>query len=125
MKTILVVDDEESLRKVIASNLAQRGYRVLQAENGLQGLETAREHLPDLIISDVYMENMNGFIMIEMLREDPPTATIPVIMMTGAAQGAGAWQAYADIEYLEKGFTMDVLLKTVENLLKRMDARTT
>jgi len=124
MKTILVVDDEESLRKVIASKLTQRGYRVLQAENGLQGLETAREHLPDLIISDVYMENMNGFIMVEMLREDPPTATIPVIMMTGAAQGAGAWQAHADIEYLEKGFAMDVLLKTIENLLKRMDART-
>ncbi len=124
MKTILVVDDEESLRKVIASTLTQRGYRVLQAENGLQGLEVAREHLPDLIISDVYMENMNGFIMVEMLREDPPTATIPVIMMTGAAQGAGAWQAYEDIEYLEKGFTMDVLIKTIEGMISRRDSRT-
>lgn len=124
MKTILVVDDEESLRRVIASTLAQRGFRVLQAENGLQGLEVAREHLPDLIISDVYMENMNGFIMVEMLREDPPTAGIPVIMMTGAAQGAGAWQAYEDIEYLEKGFTMDVLMKTIESLLSRKNTRT-
>ncbi|MBM4167820.1 MAG: response regulator [Ignavibacteria bacterium] len=124
MKTILVVDDEESLRKVIASTLTQRGYRVLQAENGLQGLEVARENLPDLIISDVYMENMNGFIMVEMLRDDPPTATIPVIMMTGAAQGAGAWQAYEDIEYLEKGFAMDVLIKTIEDLLGRKGART-
>jgi CheY-like chemotaxis protein len=119
MKKILVVDDEASTRKVIAAALSKQGYKTLEASDGLEGHRIATEQLPDLIISDVFMDNMNGFMMVEQLQEDPSTARIPVIMMTSAAQGAGAWQADADIEYLEKGFSMSTLIETVERVLKR------
>jgi CheY-like chemotaxis protein len=118
MKKILVVDDEPAQRKVIAAALRQKGYTAIEAEDGLQGLEKARAETPDLIISDVYMDNMNGFMMVETLRQDPEFASVPVIMMTSAAQAAGAWQSEEDIEYLDKGFSMPKLLETVSKLLK-------
>ncbi|MEX0602522.1 MAG: response regulator [Bacteroidota bacterium] len=118
MKTILIVDDEESTRKVIAASLIKKGYKTLEASDGLEGLGMAKAHRPDLIISDVYMENMNGFMMVEGLQEDPDTSLIPVIMMTSAAQGAGAWDSGAAVEYLEKGFSMSTMVETVERILK-------
>jgi len=118
MKKILIVDDEPAQRKVIAAALKQKGYGTLEAEDGLQGLEQARAEKPDLIISDVYMDNMNGFMMVETLRQDAEFETIPVIMMTSAAQAAGAWQSEEDIEYLDKGFAMPKLLSTIEKMLK-------
>jgi CheY-like chemotaxis protein len=119
MKTILIVDDEPPTRKVIAAALAKQGYKALEAEDGLEGVRIATEKLPDLIISDVYMDNMNGFMMVEQLQMDPSTARIPVIMMTSQAQGAGAWQADADVEYLDKGFSITTLIETIEKMLKR------
>jgi CheY-like chemotaxis protein len=117
MKKVLIVDDEPSQRKVIAAALKQKGYQTLEASDGLEGLESARTHTPDLIITDVFMENMNGFIMVETLREDPETANIPVVMMTSAAQGAGAWQSMEDVEYIEKGFPMAKLVQLIEKQL--------
>jgi len=119
MKTILIVDDEAPTRKVIAAALTKQGYKALEAEDGLEGTRIATEKLPNLIITDVYMDNMNGFMMVEQLQMDPATARIPVIMMTSQAQGAGAWQADADIEYLDKGFAMAKLIETVEKMLKK------
>ncbi len=117
MKTILVVDDEASMRKSIIVALNARGYKTMEAEDGMEGLALAAAEQPDIIISDVNMDNMNGFMMVEQLRDNPDTASIPVIMMTGAAQGAGAWEASADVEYLEKGFPMSKLVETIEKVL--------
>jgi len=118
MKKILIVDDEKSLRKGIVMSLRSKGYMTLEAEDGAVGLELATSHVPDLIISDVYMDNMNGFVMVENLKEDPVTANIPVIMMTSAAQGAGAWKSDIAVEYLEKPFSMPNLVELVEKILK-------
>ena len=119
MKTILVVDDEASMRKSIVVALNAKGYKTIEAEDGMEGLSLAAAEQPDIIISDVNMDNMNGFMMVEQLRDNPDTALIPVIMMTGAAQGAGAWEASSDVEYLEKGFTMQKLVDTIENVLNK------
>jgi DNA-binding response OmpR family regulator len=118
-KTILVVDDEEAVRRSIAIALnRKRGFNVLEAEDGLAGLELARKHKPDLIISDVIMANLNGFMMLEALQESPETNQIPVIMMTARTTNAGAWKSGVAIEYLEKGFSLDALLATVDKILK-------
>jgi len=86
-KTILVVDDDEPVRKSISIALKLKGgFDTLEAEDGLIGLELAKQHHPDLIISDVIMENLNGFLMLETLKEFPETADIPIIMMTVQAQ---------------------------------------
>jgi CheY-like chemotaxis protein len=119
MKTILVVDDETSMRKSIVMALNAKGYKTIEAEDGMEGLSLAAAEQPDLILTDINMDNMNGFMMIEQMKDNPETALIPVIMMTGAAQRAGAWEASPDIEYLEKGFSMAKLVETVEKVLTR------
>jgi CheY-like chemotaxis protein len=118
-KTILVVDDDQSVRKSIAFILyLNRGFNILEAEDGLVGLDIAKKQKPDLIISDVFMDNLNGFMMLESLKEDPETAQIPVIMMTSPAINAGAWKSGAAIEYLEKGFSLDDLLTVIDRVMK-------
>ncbi len=119
MKTILVVEDEASMRKSIVVALNSKGYKTMEAEDGMEGLALAAAEQPDLVLTDVNMDNMNGFMMVEQLRDNPDTALIPVIMMTGAAQGAGAWEASADVEYLEKGFAMSKLFETIEKVLSK------
>jgi DNA-binding NtrC family response regulator len=118
-KTVLVVDDDESIRKSVAAMLyLNRGFDILEAEDGLTGLELAKKQKPDLIISDVIMDRMNGFMMLEELQADPETARIPVIMMTSQAKYAGAWQSGTAIEYMEKGFSVDDLIAVVDRILK-------
>jgi len=118
-KTILVVDDDDAVRKSISFILyLNRGFKILEAEDGLVGLDLAKKEKPDLIISDVFMDNLNGFMMLESLKADPETAQIPVIMMTSPTISAGAWKTGAAIEYLEKGFTLDDLLVVVDRVLK-------
>jgi CheY-like chemotaxis protein len=118
MKSILVVDDEDAQRKVIVAALQQKGYAMFEASDGLQGLDLARRHRPNLIISDVFMDNMNGFIMVETLKEEDDTANIPVLMMTSAAQSAGAWDTSLAADYIDKGFSIQELIERVEKLLK-------
>ena len=119
MKTVLIVDDEAAFRKALAASLKVRGYNTLEAEDGMVGLDFAAKYRPDVILSDVNMDNMNGFMMVEQLRDNPDTSLIPVIMMTGAAQGAGAWESMSDVQYLEKGFPMSKLIETVGNILEK------
>lgn len=118
-KTVLVVDDDEAVRKSISLILyLNRGFKILEAEDGLIGLDLAKKEKPDLIMSDVFMDNLNGFMMLESLKADPETAEIPVIMMTSPKIDAGAWKSGAAVEYLEKGFTLDELLTIVDRVLK-------
>ncbi|HVT79558.1 MAG TPA: response regulator [Phycisphaerae bacterium] len=79
---ILVVDDESHLTCVLTFKLRQAGATVLSASTGLEGLAAAAEHLPDLIVSDFQMPEMNGLQMVQALAADPATAQIPVILLT-------------------------------------------
>lgn len=117
MKTILVVDDDTDVRTMMKFVLRQNKFKVLEAENGLRGLALATARKPDLIISDVMMENMNGFMLYELLRKDPRTASIPIILVTGAAQNAGAWEADESVDYLQKPVSMSDLLQAVRKRL--------
>ena len=119
MKKILIVDDEDSFRKSLASQLKLKGFGVVEACDGLEGVEMAGKFKPDVILSDVHMDNMNGFMMVEELQQFPATASIPVIMMTSAASAAGAWNSDIAVEYLEKPFTIVKLLEVVGQVMKK------
>jgi len=122
-KKILVVDDDEAVRKSISIALKLKGgFETLEAEDGLKGLELAKQEAPDLIISDVVMENVNGFIMLETLKEFPETSNIPVIIMTHHAQLDKEWKTGAAVEYLAKGFTLEELLQKVNSILEKKPA---
>jgi hypothetical protein len=78
MKKILVIDDEEWLREMIHLALKQRGFEVIEANNGADGIEKARQELPDLILCDINMEKVDGYLTLASLRNEAPTAAIPV-----------------------------------------------
>src|SRR5690606_34418328 len=82
LKKILVVEDEQSLRKDIIEMLSYEGFEVLGAENGRVGIEEARKHLPDLIICDIMMPELDGYAVLDELRKETRTAAIPFIFLT-------------------------------------------
>ena len=113
MKKILIVDDEEGIRGALSMALEEQGYVVIGADDCTSGLARVKSDKPDLIISDVRMDNGNGFMLRELLKEDAETGSIPFILMTGAAQDAGAWESEADVEYLMKPFASIELIAAV------------
>ena len=124
MKKILVIDDEEWLREMMRLALRQNGFEVVEAENGEKGIELARQELPDLILCDVNMERVDGYLTLSSLRSDPLTASIPFILMTGLADNAGmrhGMELGAD-DYLPKPFTIDALYAAVDVRLKKVSA---
>src|SRR6478672_7694201 len=124
MKKILVIDDEEWLREMVQLALTQKGYEVVDAGNGAKGIEVARKELPDLILCDVNMDKVDGYLTLSSLRGEASTASIPFILMTGLADNAGmrhGMELGAD-DYLPKPFTIDALYGAVEARLKKVQA---
>ena len=117
MKKILVVDDDPDLRKLMRVILEMEGYIVEEAEDGGIALDCVKSNPPDLIISDVIMENVNGFMLHELLREEPATEKIPMILVTGQAQEAGAWDADPNLGYLQKPVMQEDLVEAVKGRL--------
>ena len=98
------------------TGLAPKGYEVIEAENGEVGIEKARKILPDLVLCDVNMEKVDGYLTLSSLRSEPVTAAIPFILMTGLADNAGmrhGMELGAD-DYLPKPFTIEALYAAVE-----------
>lgn len=121
MKKILIIDDEEWLREMVHLALQQRGFLVVEAANGADGIEMARKELPDLILCDVNMDKVDGYLTLSSLRKEAPTAAIPFILMTGLADNAGmrhGMELGAD-DYLPKPFTTDGLFAAVDARLKK------
>jgi len=116
--TILIVDDNAELRHFLSLRLASR-YRVLEAGNGREGVETAISELPDLVISDVMMPEMNGIELASALSANPDTATIPIILLTAKStkrDTVEGLQAGAD-DYLTKPFDTSELIARVAGLI--------
>lgn len=124
MHKILVIDDEAPLRQLILAALRTKGFAGLEAENGQVGVEMARSHLPDLVLCDVMMPRMDGYATVAALRNEPATAVIPIVLMTGRPDNAGMRQGMtmgAD-DYLPKPFSIEELLATVEARIKKQQA---
>ncbi len=118
-KKILVVDDEDAFREMVVAVLKKEGYETMETDNGLNAFELAKANVPDVIVSDVMMYSGSGFILREFLKREKSTVDIPLILMSGQAQTAGAWGAEPQVEYLDKPFKTEDLLKLVKRALKR------
>ncbi|HDS07490.1 MAG TPA: response regulator, partial [Bacteroides sp.] len=119
-QVILVVEDNADLRKYISSNLEDQ-YRLKEAENGLTGLEAAIETIPDLIITDLMMPEMDGIELCNRIRKDQRINHIPVVMLTAKADKASKLEGLetgAD-DYLVKPFDVDELRVRVKNLIQQ------
>src|ERR1700677_4365903 len=83
MKTILLIDDDENIRSTFSLALRHHDYRVIEAGSGTEGLQLARKHLPDLILSDISMPGMGGQDVLKSIRETPELSGKQVVLMTG------------------------------------------
>ena len=118
--TVLLVDDNPDIRAYVRSVLAP-GYRIVEAADGRQGLERARADLPDLIVADVMMPELDGLAMGRALKSDPMTDAIPVLLLTAKAEAEDrvrGLEVGADA-YLVKPFDPNVLEAQVRNLLEQ------
>lgn len=118
MAKILVIDDDAKMRRNVAALLAAEAHAVVEARNGREGVEQAKAEKPDLIVCDVTMPEMNGHRVLQLVREDPATAHVPFIFLTG----------WGEREDLRTGMNLgadDYLVKPVEpaDLLAAVDAR--
>jgi two-component system KDP operon response regulator KdpE len=119
-KLILVVDDEPRMIQFIRMNLELEGYRVIQASNGLEALAKVRDELPDLVILDVMMPDLDGFETLRILRE---TSDVPVTMLTVKSEEDDIVRGLnlgAD-DYITKPFSPRVLSSRVQALLRRAE----
>ncbi|MDX2100352.1 MAG: response regulator [Leptolyngbyaceae cyanobacterium bins.59] len=121
MNTILVIEDESEIRESIQEVLEHRGFAVTTAIDGYSGLKIAREQLPDLILCDVMLPEMDGYEVIRELRQDLKTANIPFVFLTARAE-RGEMRRGMDLgadDYLTKPFALTELLRTISVRLKK------
>ena len=118
-KKILAVDDEESIRNLVAVTLRNRGFDVETANDGVQAIDKAALWRPDLIILDVMMPNMNGWEARKKLRENPATEHIPIIILSavGEFESQLAGMQSENDDYLTKPFAPAELGALVEGML--------
>ena len=122
-KKILVVEDEQALRNDIAAFLTYEGFEVLEAENGLSGINQARTYLPDLIVCDIMMPEVNGFEMLTALQKESQTAGIPFIFVTARTDKADRRRGMDQgaYDYITKPFSVEELLRSVKARLDTID----
>jgi|GEM_PF-3383731 len=132
-KTILVVDDTESMRDLLRAHLERVGYTVIDAPGGISGVKTAKEQSPDLIICDLMMPDKGGYEVLSELQQDPTTRNIPFYILTAIfdsevkAKGIsqGAWNVFPKpfpMRELLESIKRDTENKTASNILPTSSA---
>lgn len=125
MTKILLIEDTDSLRELIIKILECLDYQAMAAENGKVGLQLAEEHLPDIILCDIMMPEMDGYEVLTALRQKPETAIIPFIFLSAKADKSDIRQGMnlgAD-DYLTKPFTTEELKEAIAVRLEKQAAR--
>src|SRR5512138_462186 len=100
--TILVIDDDASLRRVLEYNLKEEGYEVFTTDTGEEGLLIARQHTPDLVITDMKMPGMNGLQVLKMLKENAPDTLVIIITAFGQIDAAVQAMKLGAYDYITK-----------------------
>ncbi len=118
---ILVIEDDEDIQELVTYNLAREGYQVSTAGSGEAGVEATRRAKPDLILLDLMLPGIDGLEVCRMLRADPHTAHVPVVMLTAKGEESDiitGLEIGAD-DYLTKPFSPKVLVARIRNILRR------
>jgi DNA-binding response OmpR family regulator len=120
-KTILVVDDEADIRKMLSRLLAKAGYRVLEADRGVLALRLVKEHMPDLIVLDAMLPEVHGFDIARRIKGSRRYGNIPIVMVSAVYRG---WRYAEDLrgtlgvdDFIEKPFTLQDVLARIQKRL--------
>ena len=119
--TVLVVEDDPVILRLLEVNFDLEGFTVLLAHDGAEGIEVARANQPDVIISDIMMPRTSGLELVETLKADPDTKAIPIVLLSAKAQTSDlkiGMEAGAD-DYVTKPFEPLDLVERVNELLSR------
>lgn len=119
-KNILIVDDSESIRELLAFTLESSGYQIQKGEDGLDALRLLDGRLLDLIITDLIMPNMDGIQLILEIRKNEAYANIPILMLTTESQAAKKDEAKAAgaTGWIVKPFSQEKLLQVVKKVIR-------
>ncbi len=119
MTRVLVVDDEPDVIELIEMLLCRKGYEVLTAANGMEGLMRAHEEAPDLILLDIMMDEMDGWETLKLLKLEPATKAIPVVMVSARMEPRDKIRGLQEgaVDYITKPFAVKDLLDTVAGVL--------
>jgi diguanylate cyclase (GGDEF)-like protein len=120
-ESLLVVDDDPFIARLLEIELKAAGYDVRVASDGVQALEVAQQRCPDLVLADVMMPNMDGFELTRRLRQDPRTAAVSIIMLTARGLSADKLEGFAigADDYIVKPFDTPELLARIRGVLRR------
>ena len=120
-KKILIIEDAKVIRENISTLLSEEGYKVFTANNGKDGLQKARENMPDLLLCDIKMPGMDGYEILEALSENDSTKSIPFIFLTAKVEKENISKGLSlgAVDYIFKPFDSDVLLKCIADNLKK------
>jgi PAS domain S-box-containing protein len=123
MKNILLIDDDDVFRLVIKATLTSQGFEVAEAHNGQEGINLARTSNPDLVLSDLYMDNGDGYSVLEELSKAEATASIPVIIMTGQGdvEKFRRGMELGAVDFLQKPFDEKTLLAAIHARLRHRE----
>jgi CheY-like chemotaxis protein len=116
MPTILVVEDDAAIQIMVTDILEDEGYTVLRAGHGGQALAILATHLPDLLVTDIMMPEMDGVTLCAAVQANPQTARLPIIVMSAGANAELAFRCHATA-FLAKPFPMMTLLTSVAAVL--------
>lgn len=122
-KTILVVDDEQDLLDLIEYNLKKEGFDVLKAEDGLEGIDVARQHRPDLVLLDIMMPKMDGLEVVERMRSDKKIKRIPIIFLTARGDEKTEVEGLdkGGDDYITKPISTTKLISRIKAVLRRFE----
>jgi DNA-binding response OmpR family regulator len=124
-RKILVAEDEPDIRALIAFSLRYAGYQVVEAVNGNEAVALAEQELPDLILLDVRMPEVNGYEACRLLKARASTRDIPIVFLSARGQDSEIKHGLAlgAEEYILKPFAPDELYRRVGGILERLDQR--
>jgi two-component system sensor histidine kinase/response regulator len=123
VKLILLIDDDELIRTTFGLVLREHGYRVIESDSGVAGLEMARQQVPDLILTDINMPGGNGHALLHHIRADPELSSKQIVLMTGRPDLVTPRKGMEDgaDDFLVKPVRREALLSCVDARLKRAD----
>lgn len=120
-KTVLIVDDEVDIRRLLRRVLQEKGFRVVEADRGLEALRMVKAHLPDLLVLDAMLPEVNGFEIARRIKTSAKYGHIPIVMVSAVYKGArvaeDAKASYGVDAYVEKPFRLADVLKAIESAL--------
>lgn len=118
-KSILVVEDDESLRNMIESLFLMEGFDVRSASDGTQALRLVSEYTPDLIVLDLMLPWVNGIEVLATVRQNPHLVNTPVLVTTGTATGAFDLRSFAPLHVMHKPLDVEAIVPVVRKLLEQ------